>query len=195
MFDQMSPQQQKLAQKMAEVDKAKQKEQQNLSFNMWKHVNPGYVNSTFTTTNKVCVCGHEALHPRHGKGRFVIRLACQRSVSAHAKPPGDLPRSEPLKECRQPGLIASANCRLPICVLVYFGAHTEYMGGGGGFSPGDHFAVKKGGEIFPWRNFGIRGAPRAVRNGGCVPPPVATGPRVLNSAPPNAVLNGSCPLL
>jgi hypothetical protein len=52
MFDQMSPQQQKLAQKMAEVDKAKQKEQQNLSFNMWKHVNPGYVNSTFTTTNK-----------------------------------------------------------------------------------------------------------------------------------------------
>ena len=36
---------------------------------------------------------------------------------------------------------------------------------------------------------------RAVRKFGCFPPPVATGPRVLTSAPPILFWNGSCTLL
>ena len=39
---------------------------------------------------------------------------------------------------------------------------TGCTGGGGGFARGEfrgeNFAVKKGGEIFPWRNFGVTGA-------------------------------------
>ena len=37
--------------------------------------------------------------------------------------------------------------------------------------------------------------PRAVRKVGCSSPLVATGPMVLNSVPPDAVLNGSCTVL
>ena len=43
--------------------------------------------------------------------------------------------------------------------------------------------------------FWCGGAPCAVRKVGCFPPPVATGPRVLNSASPMLFLNGSCMLL
>lgn len=39
---------------MAEVDKKKQKTQSQLSFKMWKHINPGYTVDKLSTTNKDC---------------------------------------------------------------------------------------------------------------------------------------------
>ena len=127
----MSPHQQKLAHKMAEVDKSKQKEQQNLSFNMWKHVNPGYVNSSMSTTNKVCVCAHEGLRSRHRKECSFLLQA--NSPSVHTPNPlghasqGSTPRqiSSRLQPAEVTPAAAHHRCLQTVtCHLMKLLAHT-----------------------------------------------------------------------
>mmetsp|Transcript_28525 Transcript_28525/g.51202 ORF Transcript_28525/g.51202 Transcript_28525/m.51202 type:complete len:96 (+) Transcript_28525:48-335(+) len=48
----LSPKQQKLMQKMAEVDPKKQKAQKQASFNLWRKMNPGYSDYPISTTNR-----------------------------------------------------------------------------------------------------------------------------------------------